>query len=366
MKRVSRFIVRPLVVGPLVVLLVASAIAAFAWRGRPEVPTGPRASAPIDRSTIEPDLIKPYYRPPVVETPTPTPSPTPTVRSTPKPKPKPRVVAPNISAFRGLGAWVDTYDYDDIPDIQGAAANMKSHGVKTLYIQTGRWNKPEKTASEPFADRAILERWIHAAHAQGIKVVGWYLPAYDDITRDVRRTRAIALFRTVLGQRFDALGIDIEYRAQVTREEFNAGVAEHARRVRLLLGRRYPIAAITPAPPQMEIRQDYWAGFPWRSLAEHSDIFMPMAYWSFRHDCDTNPAHCAYRYTRDSVEMIRRLTGKPNVRVHVIGGVADSITTQDVIDYVKAANDAGSYGGSLYDYFSTKPEYWAPLAKLND
>ena len=366
MRRVTRFVVRPLVVVPVVVLLVASAMGAFAWRQRPAAPAGPRASAPVDRSTVEPEIIKPYYQPPSVDTPTPTPSPSPSVRATPKPAPKKRVTGPNISAFRGLGAWVDTYDYDDRPDPVASVADMKAHGVKTLYIQTGRWNKPQKDATEPFADRAVLERWIHAAHARGIKVVGWYLPAYDDITRDVRRTRAIALYRTTLGQRFDALGIDIEYRAQVSHDAFNAGVADHARRVRVLLGSKYPIAAITPAPPQMEVRPDYWAGFPWRSLGQHADVFMPMAYWSFRHDCPSNPDHCAYGYTRASVEKIRQLTGKPNVRVHVIGGVADAITTQDVIDFVKAATATNAYGGSLYDYFTTKPEYWAPLAKLND
>jgi hypothetical protein len=317
---------------------------------------------PVDRSTVEPDVIRPYYRPPA--TPTPTASPTPSARAAPKPKPK-RAPGPSIGAFRGLGAWVDTYDYDDIPDPVAAVADMKARGVKTLYIQTGRWNKPDKDASEPFADRAVLERWIHAAHAQKMKIVGWYLPAYDDMTRDVRRTRAIALYRTALGQRFDALGIDIEYRAQVSRDEFNAGVADHVRRVRLLLGSKYPIAAITPAPLQMEIRPEYWAGFPWRSLAEHSDVFMPMAYWSFRHDCDSNPAHCAYGYTRGSVEKIRELTGKPNVPVHVLGGVADAITAQEVVDFVKAATDTNVYGGSLYDYFTTKPEYWVPLEKLN-
>jgi hypothetical protein len=365
MRRFTRFVARPLVIGPVVVLLVASAIAAFATRGRSTPPyKPPRASAPVDRSTIEPEIIKPYYRPP--QLPTLTPSPSQSVRPAPKPKAKQAPTGPILTAFRGLGAWVDTYDYDDIPDPVAAVADMKSHGVKTLYIQTGRWNKPEKNASEPFADRVLLERWIHAAHAQRLKVVGWYLPAYDDMTRDVRRTRAIALYRTTLGQRFDALGIDIEYRAEVSHEAFNAGVADHMRRVRILLGRKYPIAAITPAPPQMEVRPDYWAGFPWRSLGQHADVFMPMAYWSFRHDCDSNPAHCAYGYTRASVEEVRRLTGRPKVPVHVIGGVADSITTEDVVAYVKAATDANAYGGSLYDYFSTKPDYWAPLAKLND
>lgn len=363
MKRVARFVVRPLVVGPIVVVLVASAIGAFALRDRE--PLTPATTAVLGNLNAEPEIVKPMYSPPAPSTPTPKPTPKP---AAPKPKPKPakRVAGPSLTAFRDLGAWVDLYDYDKIVP-ETSVADMHARGVKTLYVQTGRWNKPAKESSEPFMDRAMLERWLNAAHANGMKAVGWYLPAYDDMTRDIRRTRAIALYRTSTGQAFDGLGIDIEYRAQVpSLTAWNAAVAEHARRVRALLGRRYPIAAIVPAPLQMEVRPDYWAGFPWVSLAASSDVFMPMAYWSFRHDCPANPDHCAYGYTKGSVEKIRTLTGKPHVPVHVIGGVADSITTDEVHDFVSAAIRSGVYGGSLYDYLSTKPEYWAPLAKLND
>jgi hypothetical protein len=361
MRRVSRFVVRPLVIGPILVVLVATAIGAFALRGGGQLPT---FTAHWDPNG-DPQTNKPMYQVPIAPPPTPTPKP-----AAPKPEPKPRPVkrasGPNITAFRGLGAWVDLYDYDKLVP-ETAVADMRAKGVKTLYVQTARWNKPAKDASEQFADPAILDRWLNAAHANGMRAVGWYLPAYDDITRDLRRTRAIALHRTATGQGFDALGIDIEYRAQVDSVAvWNAAVAEHVRRVRALVGRRYPIAAIVPAPLQMEVRPDYWAGFPWASLAASSDVFMPMSYWSFRNDCPQNPDHCAYGYTKGNVEKIRALTGKPHVPVHVIGGVADSISTDEVHDFVSAALKAGVYGGSLYDYLSTKPAYWAPLAKLND
>jgi len=91
---------------------------------------------------------------------------------------------------------------------------------------------------------------------------------------------------------------------------------------------------------------------------------MPMAYWSFRDDCSSDPSHCAYGYTRGNVEKVRALTGKPHVPVHVIGGVGDGITADDVQDFVRAANLVNVYGASLYDYQTTKPEWWKILAKL--
>jgi len=357
MRRVAKFAVRPIVIGPLLVVLSFASIGFVALRGGKPLPE----TASVTRAPFGEDVARLIDGPPM--TPAPSPSPTPTRH--PKPKPAKHPAGPNLSAFRGLGSWVDLYDYAKL-NPETSVADMRARGVKTLYIQTARWNKPAKEATESFADVAILDRWLDAAHAQRMKVVGWYLPAYDDLTRDVRRTRDIALHRTGAGQTFDGLGIDVEYRAQAeSLPAWNAGVAEHARRVRAALGSRYPIAAIVPTPLQMEIRPTYWAGFPWRALGGYADVFMPMAYWSFRDDCASNPQHCAYGYTKGSVEQVRALTGKPRVPVHVIGGVGDSIATAEVHDFVSAAASAGVYGGSLYDYLTTKPDYWAPLAKLN-
>ncbi len=358
MRRVARFVVRPIVVGPLVLVLVAGAVGAWALSGRTEPRVRRSALPAYDPRVGEPDPIHPLYFPP---TPSPTPTPTPKPKPVPKPKSPP---GPSLTAFRGLGAWVDLYDFESV-DPEAAVADMDARGVRTLYLQTARWNKPAPDDRSNIHDVAAVERWLTSAHARGLKVVGWYLPAYDDMTRDVRRTMSIARYRTHDGQKFDALGIDIEYKQQMpTLSAWNAAVATHAKRVRAALGSGYPIAAIVPAPLAMEVRPENWEGFPWESLASVSNVFMPMAYWSFRHDCAEKPEHCAYGYTKGNVEKVRVLTGKPSVPLHVIGGVGDEISTDDVGDFVRAANAVNAYGGSLYDYQTTKPEYWPLLAKL--
>jgi hypothetical protein len=367
MRRVARFVVRPLVVGPLVMLLVAVGIGAFAMRGGTQPRLERRLPAlAYDPRVGEPDLVHPLF-----ESPTPTPSPTAMPSHSPAPKPKPtptptkRAAGPSLTAFRGLGAWVDLYDYEFV-EAEPAVADMAAHGVKTLYLQTGRWNKPAPDNASNFQNYGAVERWLTSAHAHGLKVIGWYLPAYDDMTRDVRRTRAIAQFRSHSGQKFDGLGIDVEYKGQMpSLAAWNRAVATHAKKVRTALGSRYAIAAIVPAPLAMEVRPESWVGFPWRSLADVSNVFMPMAYWSFRHDCAEKPEHCAYGYTKGNVERVRALTGKPRVPVHVIGGVGDEISTDDVSEFVRAANAVDVYGGSLYDYQTTKAEYWPLLGKLD-
>jgi len=357
MRRVARVVVRPLVVGPLAAALIAAGVGALAVRSRAQTPHP--ASAPVALPT---DAAETGFTWPAPFTPPPAPK--------PKPKPRVRVAAkapsgPNLSAFRGLGSWVDLYDYPKL-EPEAAVADMHAHRVKTLYLQTGRWNKPDPKSSEAFMDQALMSRWLTAAHAAGMKVIGWYLPAYNDMLRDIRRTRAIAVYRSATGQRFDALAIDVEYKGQMpSLAAWNAAIIEHITRVRALVGSKYPIGAIVPAPLAMAVRPENWTGFPWRPLAGSANVFLPMAYWSFRDDCSSVPEHCAYGYTKGNVEQVRALTRKPNVPIHVIGGVGDSIADADVARFVSAARAARAYGGSLYDYLTTKKAWWSVLAKLN-
>jgi hypothetical protein len=263
-----------------------------------------------------------------------------------------------LAAFGGLGAWVDVYDFADL-DPARATADMATHGVRTLYLQTGRYNTRTAVASHDAA-------WLVAGHAAGLRVVGWYLPSYRHLGLDVRRTVAIATYEAG-GQRFDGLGIDVEFKNDVRHvPTWNARVAQHARMVRARLGDAYPITAITPPPLQMDVAPWRWAGFPWRALAEASDVIMLMDYWSFR-DCKNVPVHCAGPFTARNIAVTHLLTGAPHIPIHVIGGVGDSITGREVARFASAARRAGAYGASLYDYQTTRASFWrllAPLANL--
>lgn len=288
------------------------------------------------------------------------------VPSSPRPSPSPtrakqarravaRGAADRLALFGGLGAWVDLYDYAALDPV-ASVAMLRSHGVRTLYMQTGRHNS--KAGITPVAGD-----WLIAAHRAGIKVVGWYLPDYADMSRDLARTVSIARAR-FKGHRFDGVGIDIEEKSHVKgRDEWNRRVARHAAQVRARLGRTYPITAITPTPLGMAVAPARWAGFPWRSLAASTDVMMLMSYWSYRDDCPANKDHCAYGYTRGNVERVRALVGK-NVPIHVVGGVGDVIDATEVADFVRAARESKVFGGSLYDLRTTADAFWGLLEIL--
>lgn len=259
--------------------------------------------------------------------------------------------------FRRLASWVDTLDYSSLTPAT-AVADMDARGVRTLYLGTARFN-----SASDFFDETEMGQWLDAAHAAGLKVVGWYVPAYGDMTRDVRRTAAIGNYVSPNGQRFDAIGVDIERfgsDGEVDHATFNARIGPHLQQVRA----RTPAvtAAIVPSPFGTD-PGNRWEGFPWSVIGPNSEVVVPMALWSFRNNF--TPAQ-VYAWVSDQINRAQALTGK---RVHVEGGVlGEGSTTVDntrVQAFVDATIDAGAIGGSQYDYRTTSASFWPILAQLN-
>lgn len=140
------------------------------------------------------------------------------------------------------------------------------------------------------------------------------------------------------------------------------GIKVHLARVRKGVGNSYPVGAIVPAPLGMAISPSHWQGFPWGHIGRYADAVLPMGYWSYRTDCPENPDHCAYGYSAGNIERARDRTGLP---VHEIGGVANRVTSDQVVDFVRATRDAKALGGSLYDYRTTAGAFWSSLRNLN-
>jgi hypothetical protein len=270
---------------------------------------------------------------------------------------------PDLTIFHGLGTWVDLYDYGTSSGLNPSVAvpAMKSRGVRTIYIETARY-----TSSTAFDFYTAVGQWIEAAHANGMKIVGWYLPGYGTyLDNDVSRTVSIAKYRSPGGQGFDGLGIDIESKGQSSQphDAWLADITTHLARSRYGATAAFPIGAIVVPPLAMQLNT-FWNGFPWASVGQYANVVLPMSYWSYRKDCATNPNHCPYQYSLQNINQSRSLTG--GLLVHLIGGVADSVTAQGVTDYMKACHDARAYGAGLYDYrTTTNASFWTILAGAN-
>src|SRR5690606_15877221 len=93
-----------------------------------------------------------------------------------------------LEPYRGLGAWMDVYDWSATfakggPALEPDAVDvLAAQGVQTLYIQASKWDAPTDVL-EPERLLAFIERADH----HGIAVVGWYLPTLEDPARDLQR-----------------------------------------------------------------------------------------------------------------------------------------------------------------------------------
>ncbi|MCX7619700.1 MAG: hypothetical protein N2037_02510 [Acidimicrobiales bacterium] len=260
----------------------------------------------------------------------------------------------DLVPYAGLGTWVDVFDY--APSYTGGkpsivpsdVGGMAEHGIQTLFLQAARWDDQSPGG---LVNRELLRRFLIEAHDRGIRVVGWYLPNFGDLERDLARLRQVRDFEAS-GHRFDGIAIDIEYTEAVPdTDERNARLVELSRRLRSE-SPDTPIAAIVPPAVQLEVvNPQYWPQFPYRELADLYDVWMPMAYWSFR----SAPYDDGYSYVYESVVRLRSNLDRPDALVAPIGGIADAIADEHIAQFVDALVDTGAIGGSLYDWNTTPP-----------
>ena len=257
-----------------------------------------------------------------------------------------------LEPYRGLGAWLDAFDwsaqFSRSGDVVGPDQidHMAAEGVQTIFIQASRWNSPTDVL-EPERLQPIIDR----AHHHGMAVVAWYLPTLEDLAFDLRRILAVAALDV------DGLAIDIEARNVADVGERNRRLVELSRQLRQQLPGR-TIGGIVLEPVLMEdVNPNYWPAFPWAEIAPHYDVWLPMGYWTNRR----GHWRAAYPYTAENIARIRARIGRPDAPVHAIGGIGDRTTVPDIDQMAHAARDHGVIGGSLYDYRTSRPEFWASL-----
>ncbi|MEM7094145.1 MAG: hypothetical protein AAF567_14155 [Actinomycetota bacterium] len=269
-----------------------------------------------------------------------------------------------VDSYRGLGAWVDGFDYSPpyanggVPPLVPAAINeMADFGVETLYLQSGRLDDRSPDVLE---DRWILAEFLMRADKRDMDVIAWYLPKWTEDDTDLSHLLAASSF-DVLGYRFDGVAVDIEWNQDdLEIEERNRRFVTLTDRLRREVGSD-PLGAIVLPPVQTEvINPTFWPDFPWAEIADDYDVWLPMSYWSFR----TEPYGNGYSYNAESIARLRTNIGDPDALVHAIGGIgAESdappsgtepfIARVDQLDgFAQSLVDTDSIGGSIYDWLT--------------
>ncbi|MBK9178052.1 MAG: hypothetical protein IPM45_00530 [Acidimicrobiales bacterium] len=270
---------------------------------------------------------------------------------------------PDLAPYRGLGTWVDVYDYlapfqangRPPPVTPASTAALAWAGVDTLYLQVA---KDDPRTPGDLVDPDLVGRFLQAAQRRGIAVVAWYLPTFADPARDMARLRAMYEFRYE-GHRFDGIAVDIEERSAVPDvAERNRRLVELSRGLRQLVGPAALGAIVVPPVVTDIINTAFWPSFPWAELAGLYDIWLPMGYWTNR---TRQPEwRDAGRYTSENIRLLRGHVGA-NALVHAIGGIGDASTVADYQGFLAAARTAGAVGVSIYDAVTTSPSAWPVL-----
>lgn len=261
---------------------------------------------------------------------------------------------PDISAYRGLGTWIDMYDDMPYQRPRFVVDDIASRGVKTIYLQTANYNRPISRARHVHAP-AYVGTILEAAHRRGIKVVAWTLPGFRRGNEDFQRAHAAIRFRSANGHRFDGFALDIEAYLVDDLEVRNRRLGALSRRLRKTVGPDYALGAILP-----EANASYWADFPYDMVGRHYDVFLPMAYYSFRTEGYRN----VRKWLGDNVREIRAETGRRDAPVHVIGGVSEGSNDREVRALVDEAHHRKAIGTSMYSWRDATDGHWRELQRV--
>jgi hypothetical protein len=262
---------------------------------------------------------------------------------------------PSLLAYRGLGTWVDIYDDALWNDPPAAVQSMRTDGIHTIYLQSSNFSHADIVFPVRFG------QFIDAAHQSGMRVVAWYLPSLAHLKVDFRKSMAAINYRSIAGSGVDSFALDIESRVVTDPTVRTARLLELSQRIRDAVGPGYALGAITPNAVSLAKPTSFWPDFPYASLTQSYNVFLPMCYSGGA----AAGGQAVHDYAASCASLVRAGTGNPTVAIHQIGGVADTYDAAEIEGFVHAVREYGLLGGSLYDFMTTDdPSAWGLLATI--
>lgn len=239
---------------------------------------------------------------------------------------------------------MNMWSYPD-SDVDGYCLKLHNSGIRNLFIQTGRSNTPA------IKDPALLGQLIETCHKYKIRAIAWSFADLQNPESDAQKMLVAAKFRTPNGHGFDAISPNLE-------KDLNAWkVEKYSKILRDELGQGYPMIAVVFSPlnkaPQVALT-------PWKLLDKYYDVIAPMDYWNSKF-AKLEP----YSYTRDTVQKVRELVGRPDVEIHIVG---DGMHTHApaIAEFLKACRDTSVTSASLYPFHKMTDEQFTSVSHYNE
>ena len=271
-------------------------------------------------------------------------APAPALGPGPSIAPAPAVPATPVATTKwlptGKGMWIYVPDKTEGGNADAIVAKAKATGLTHLWVRMG-------SAWDGFNVVPFVNRLLPAAHAAGLKVIGWDFPKLEPWEADIERALTMIRHTAPGGHRIDAFSADIETRAEGTRLSADAARAYGAA-LRAGAGADYPLIATVPRPSKER------SFFPYGAVTEAYDAIAPMVYWLNRQP-DTDVAGAM----RDLAQF-----GKP---VYPVGQAYDGAPEggrrgvpppDELFRFMSSAAKHGATSVSFWSWQAANPPAW--------
>ncbi len=226
---------------------------------------------------------------------------------------------------KGKGTWVNVWNYPT--KVDEFMTRLRRYDIDTIYLQVNRSNTPV------FRNAGQIDEILRKAHQNNIKVIGWSYCYLNNISGDVDRFVKPALYQTSDGHKFDGMAADIEENIR------ESAVERYTQAVKDKLPSDYPLLAIVFSP---RIRPNY----PWKYIGANWDVLMPMTYWHGMKN--KHQPGVVENFVTDTVENIRKYTGRDDVSIHLITD-GERTTPEQIATSLEVARKLNITGGiSIY------------------
>ncbi len=240
----------------------------------------------------------------------------------------------------GPGIWMNLWSYPK-GDVDQYCNKLQQSGIRNLFIQTSRPNTPA------VQDEATLGRLIDSCHHRKIRVIAWSFAELQSPEGDAKKLIDAAHFRSPEGHTFDAIAPNLE------KDLSYAKVEKYSKCLRDALGESYPMIVVVYSPLN---KAREVARTPWKLLDQYYNVIAPMSYWNSKY-AKLEP----YSYTRDTINRVRELVGRPDVEIHIVG---DGMKTHspEIKSFMSACRDTAVASASLYPFHQVTEEQYNCMA----
>ena len=292
---------------------------------------------------------------------------------------KPRVVTPRIrsdaeppptspTAVAGKGMWLyfgtNPFDSHYIATLDPAQIVAQAVRAGLRYVELRTAYGAYWEVEPAIKDR--VDAIIDGLADHGIATVGWTVPrqaSYEDLAASVRT----AEYKTVKGRRFAALALDLERGDEFMHDcpEGCIAMAKYVQILRAAVGKQYAIVS-TIEDPHLENLDN--TKYPYRAIAQYSDVLQPMAYWRMLSKNSTSVPQMKALLAA-SYQKTLEVAGR-NLPVSIGGqtsseGVRGAPPPDEIYGSLEQSKALGAIGECFFDWDGTGPDQWSALARFS-